>query len=227
MTISVSSVITKAQTIIQDATGVRWPSDELLGWLNDGQREILIYKPSANAKNVSVKLTTGTKQSLPADGLQLLDVIRNTGTDGNTPGRAIRITMREILDAQLPDWHSSTANATVKHYTYSPLTPKVFYVYPPQPSTNQGYVEMAYGALPADATLNGNINVDDIYQTVLIDYILYRAYSKDTEYAADPQRASAHQAAYLATLTGRTAVEVGADPNATAPANPNISPNSQ
>lgn len=222
-TIIARTVIEKAQIILQDTTGVRWPSDtELLGWLNDGQREVMVFKPNANVKNVAVKLTTGTKQSLPADGVQLIDVVRNMGTDGTTPGRAIRIVMREILDAQVPDWHTSTPNATTKHYTYSVLDPKNFYVYPPQPASNQGYSEMVYGAVPTDATINGAISIDDIYQNALIDYILYRAYSKDTEYAADPNRADKHQAAYIASLTGKVKAEIGSNPNSNAPANPNV-----
>jgi hypothetical protein len=223
-TITAASVISKAQIILQDTTGVRWPSDtELLGWLNDGQREVMVYKPNANAKNMAIKLATGTKQSLPDDGVQLIDVVRNMGTNGTTPGRSIRIVMREILDAQVPDWHFSAANAVAKHYTYSMLDPKTFYVYPPQPASNQGYVEMVYGATPTDATINGVINIDDIYQNALIDYILYRAYSKDTEYAADSNRADKHQTAYIASLTGKAKAEIGVNPNSTSPANPNVS----
>lgn len=226
-TVTVASVITKVQTILQDTTGIRWPDSELLGWLNDGQREIVLYKPNAFVKNTSVKLASGTKQTLPADGVQLIDVVRNMGTGGATPGRAIRITMREILDSQVPGWHASTADAEVKHYMYTVLDPKTYYVYPPQPSTAQNYVELVYGAAPTDAILSGTITLDDIYQTILVDYCLYRAYSKDTEFAADQNRAVAHQNAYIAALTGKAKVEAGANPNLTAPANPNVIPNSR
>ncbi len=226
-TVTASSVISKAQTILQDTTGIRWPEAELLGWLNDGQREIVLYKPNAFVKNTSIRLATGSKQSLPADGVQLIDVVRNMGLDGLTPGRAIRITMREVLDSQLPGWHSSTPSTEAKHYMYSALDPKNFYVFPPQPSSNQGFVELVYGAAPNDALLNGTITIDDIYQTVLLDYVLYRAYSKDTEYAADVNRAASHKEAYISALTGKTTVEFGVNPNSTAPANPNITPNSR
>ena len=226
-TITAQSVVDKVQVILQDTTGVRWPDSELLDWLNDGQREIVLYKPNAFIKNLAVRMAGGTKQSLPADGVQLIDVVRNMGTNGTTPGRAVRITMREVLDSQLPDWHSETPNSVVKHYVYSLLDPKNFYVYPPQPAAGQGYIELVYGASPTDTTLGGTITLDDIYQNVLVDYILYRAYSKDTEYAADQNRAAAHQNAYIAALTGKAKVEVGANPNSMAPANPNVTPNTR
>lgn len=226
-TVTVPSVIAKVQTILQDATGIRWPDTELLGWLNDGQREIVLYKPNAFVKNIATRLVAGTKQGLPADGVQLIDVVRNMGTDGVTPGRSVRITMREVLDSQIPNWHADTPSSAVKHYMYSMLDPKNFYVFPPQPAAGQGYVELIYGASPTDATLVSTITLDDIYQTILVDYMLYRAYSKDTEFAADQNRASAHQSAYIAALTGKAKVEAGVNPNSTAPANPNVTPNTR
>lgn len=224
-TIIASTIIDKAQTILQDTTGIRWPDDELLGWLNDGQREIVIYKPNASVKNQSVALAAGTKQTIPADGVQLIDIPRNMG-NGSTPGRSIRITMREVLDAQVPNWHALAQTTEIKHYTYTPLDPKTYYVYPPAVAGTQ--VEMIYAAAPTNVGSSGSaITIDDIYQTVLLDYVLYRAYSKDTEYAADVNRAAAHQNAYLAALGGKAKVEAAVNPNATAPANPNVTPNTR
>lgn len=216
-TLSTASVIDKAQTVLQDTTGVRWPDAELLGWLNDGQRTIVIYKPNAYVRNIPILMVQGTKQSLPSDGVQLINVVRNMGANGTTPGRAIRIVQQEMLDARVPNWHSATASAEVQHFVYSMLDPKTFYVYPP--NTGTGYVEMSYGAEPPNTTLGGAITVDNVYQTVLLDYMLYRAFSKDTEFA-DQSRSSAYFNAFLAALTGKARVEVGANPNVQAPANP-------
>ncbi|MFA5630342.1 MAG: DUF6682 family protein [Porticoccaceae bacterium] len=219
-TINVSSVVSKAQIILQDTTGIRWPELELLGWLNDGQRDIAVHKPNAFVKNVSHSLAVGTKQTLPGDGVLLIDIVRNLPN-----GRAVRIVMREILDAQIPNWHSAPASGEIKHYTYSHLDPKTFYVYPPSNGGNN--VELVYGAAPTEAALGGTITLDDIYATALLDYVLYRGYSKDTEYAADQNRSANHYAAYIATVSGKASVEGVVNPNMTAPANPNITPNSR
>ena len=226
-TILANAIISKAQVILQDTTGIRWPSDELLGWLNDGQREIVIYKPNAYIKNISHQLKPGTKQDLPPDGVQLMDLVRNMGATGTQPGRAIRLTMREVLDAQDPNWHLGTPSPVAVHYTYSVNDPKTFYVYPPQPTTGMTRVEMVYGASPTNIAANAAITVDDVYQNVLLDYMLYRAYSKDSEYTADQGRADKHQNAYLATLSGKVKVEQVSDPNLAAPANPNVKPNTR
>lgn len=212
-TITAESIINKVHDVLQDAEGIQWTDQELLGWLNDGQRDIVVLKPNAYVKNDKLKLSEGSKQTIPADGIQLIEIVRNLGTNGLTPGRVITIIDRRMLDSINPDWHTTTSSATVDHFMFTPLDPKRFYVYPPQPSANQGYVEIVYGAYPVDATLNGVISIDDIYQNALIDYILYRAFSKDSEFAADANRANAHQAAYFASITGKSQAESTASPN--------------
>ena len=223
-TVTVASLMGKASIILKDDDQTRWPTTELLGWINDGQREIVLYKPNACTKNISVPTVAGTKQTLPTDGVQLVDISRNMGASpGTTPGRAIRLTYREILDVREPDWHTKTPSAVVQHFTYNPLDPKTYYVYPPQPATGMGYVDMVYAAIPDDCVSGtGNvISVDDVYAGVLFDYVLYRAFSKESEFA-DPARATFHQGAYLAPLGGKAKAEASENPNTNAPARSSI-----
>lgn len=222
-TITVTQLLNRVSVILQDPTNVRWPQAELLDWVNDGQREIATYKPNAFVKNESKQLVTGTKQTLPADGVSLIDVVRNMGTNGSTPGNAIRAVSREILDSQIPGWHASTAAATVKHFIYNPLDPKTFYVYPPQPNAAQNQVEMVYVASPTDATLNSTITLDDIYLSALVNYVLFRAYSKDAEFAANVQLSQGYFAMFKGNLEGKVTAEAATNPNiALAPFNPNV-----
>jgi len=215
-TTQVNNIVSRAGTLIQDATNVRWPQAELLDWLNDGQREVVLHKPEASVKNVSVSLTTGsTKQTIPTDGILLLDVTRNMGSGGSTPGNAIRLTTREVLDAQKPTWHTD-ANALgyVQHYIYDTRDPKTFYVYPKAPAT-AWYAEVVYSAAPTDCSLGGTIQIDDIYANALLDYVLYRAYSKDAEYAANANLAIAHYQAFANAIGLKTQNDMSRNPNAT------------
>ena len=222
-TITVASILTKVTTILQDASNVRWSADELVLWLNDAQRELVLYKPNAYVVSTAVKCVQGTKQSLPAAAVSLVDIVRNMGTDGTTPGNAIRAVSREILDTQVPNWHAATASAIVKHFVYTPLDTKNYYVYPPQPSTNQGYIELVYVALPTDAVSGGVITLDDIYVTPIISYILFRAYSKDAEYAANATLAATYYQQFQGLMQGKISAEMESNPNqALAPFNPNV-----
>ena len=217
-TITALSTLTKAQTILQDTTGIRWPVDgELLGWLNDGQREVVLNKPEASVKNESVVLTAGsTKQTIPATGIMLMDITRNMGAAGTSPGKAIRLVSRDVLDAQRPDWHAdANTGSYIQHFMYDPRDPKTFYVYPKAPATAH-YLEVVYSAAPTDcATTASTIGIDDIYANALIDYVLYRAYSKDADYAQNGQLALAHFTAFMNSLGIKTQNEQSRNPNTT------------
>jgi hypothetical protein len=217
MTIAAQSIIRRVVETMQDNTSVRWPVAELVRYLNDGQREVVLYRPDSMVTNATVALAGGAKQALPSNGSKLIDVIRNTsGTK-----RSVRMTVRNILDTQSPNWYNLTGVTEVLHYMYDPRDPKVFYVYPPAASSGAS-VEIVYSAYPTDITepadgavysaVAGNISLPDIYGNVLADYILYRAYTKDSEYAGNAQRAQAHYGAFQAALTTEMAGTTGVAP---------------
>lgn len=199
MTTLASAVLSKAAIILQDVTNVRWAISELLGWLNDGQQEIVLLLPEACTKTQTVVLSPGTRQALPTDGIRLIAITRNMGNAGNTPGRAVRVIDRAVLDAQLPNWHTDSASQTTMHYAFDSRNPKSFYVYPPQPSP-AGHVEMVYSFSPTAVANTDPITLDDIYVNALLDFILYRAYLKDAEYTQNAQRAQIHYETFLKSL---------------------------
>jgi len=132
--------------------------------------------------NESVVLVAGTKQSIPTGGIQLIDLVRNMGTNGTTAGAPISQVDRNVIDIVNSDWHSETGAATVKYFVFNPKDPTKFYVSPPQPSSAFGYVEMEYADTPDDpAGASSDITLDDIYEPVLIDLMLYYAYSVNAD----------------------------------------------
>lgn len=197
MAITAGQIFDKIERLVVDETNVRWTVAELLGWLNSGQREIVLLKPNSLTATTNVTLVAGTKQELPATGLVLIDVTRNMGSGGTTAGRAITPIDRRLLDTTNPNWHADTAAAEAKHYCYDIRNPKVFYVWPPQPTSTTQQIEIIQSISPTDATTeSSNISLDDIYEGPLIDYILYRAYSKDAEFAGSSDKAQVHYQAF-------------------------------
>lgn len=186
-----TTVVARAKTTLQDETNIRWTDGELLNNLNDGQRHIVSIKPDAYAKNSVITLVAGTKQSIPADAVKLIRAVRNMGTNGTTPGRAIYKGDLDIIDRTDPEWHTSTAAAEVKNYFFEKENHRDFYVSPPQPVSGFGQIEIIYSASPSDATINGvnngvadsTITLDDIYFDPIYFYILFKAHSKETKEA--------------------------------------------
>jgi hypothetical protein len=211
-TITAQSIINKASTLLLDTSNVRWTRAELLGWLNDGQRQIVTMSPSATNKVAVMKLVAGTRQNIPSDGWTLLNVIRYMGTDGTRPGRAVRITSQQLLDSYNPNWHSSTPSVVPQSYVFDQQDQTAFYVYPP--NTGNGYVQLNYSPEPADLTSESQpIVVRDIFQTALLDYILYRACSKDAEYAPGLQLAMGYLQTFNLAMGVKQDAELKNSPN--------------
>jgi hypothetical protein len=224
MAISAQSIVRRCVDILQDSSSVRWPVDELVRYLNDGQREVALYRPDALVQNSTVTLVTGSKQTIPSDGSKLIEIVRNNSTGSK---KAVRLVNREILDAQTPDWHDITGQDEILHYMYDPRDRDVFYVYPP--ATTSAKLDIVYSIYPSDIAepgngatwedVTGNINVPDIYGNVIQDYILYRAYTKDSEYAGNANRAQAHYATFANALGIEISATIQAGPQS--PTNPN------
>lgn len=212
----VVDIISRAQVLLQDNTGTRWPRTELQGWLNDAYKEIILVRPDAYAQSAKITLSPGTRQSIavtPAGALRLLDVVRNTA--GGSAKRAIRTIDRKILDEQMPDWHAQVGSIDVQHFIFDPKLPKEFLVYPPALATSE--VEIVYSSVPTPHTLTDSqlssaataetLKLDDVYANAILDYVLYRGYSKDASYAGNAQRASQAYTAFSNSLGMKSQVD--------------------
>ena len=209
-----ANILSRVESTLQDTANVRWTEAELLNYINDGQREIANIQPSSTALHANVQLVTGTKQAIPSDGLKLISVLRNMSdaSGGATGGRAIRLVSWDILDTQNPDWHEPTVTGdathgtTPKHYLFDENDPLNFYVYPGV--AGNAYVEMVYSQRPTDlANTSETIAVPDNYSNALIDYCLFRAFTKDSEFAGNAQRAGTHYQLFAVSVSGKAQID--------------------
>jgi hypothetical protein len=220
-TVKVIDVIRRVEDVLQDSN-IRWPRTELQNWMNESYLAITLARPDANAKSGTFTCTAGTRQVLTnefASALRLLDVTRNLAATSTK--RVIRLVARSVLDDQRPSWHAESGTVNIQHYTFDPRQPKEFFVYPP--ATTDAQVEVVYTDSPGAHSLTEEqldpegtetevIKLDDIYMSPVIDWILYRAYSKDAEYGANEQRAQASYAAFNAAISTKNQVDAASAP---------------
>lgn len=197
--VKAKDLIDRVSVVLQDRTNVRWSRADLLTYLNDAQRQIVIQRPDAGAVNMAFACLSSSKQQLPDGSVRLLTVLRNSA------GNAITKIKRDTLDVQMPGWHLFPATDGVEHYLYNPLDPKFFYVFP-VPAEGHS-IDIIYSMTPADiADENTAIALDDIYANVISDYMLYSAYRKDATYG-DPGRATLYLQAFNSALGIKTQVD--------------------
>lgn len=182
-------IVEDLHTALQDPAGTRWPASELVRYLNDGQREIAVYRPDATATAMVFTLSAGVRQTLPAVVAALIEVVRNAAGTRS----AITQVERPLLDAVEPDWASAQPDTTI-HFMTDVRDPRAFDVYPPAVAGRA--VETVVSTYPepiADpaspgrqaSTVTGDTSIAEKYTGALFDYALYRAWGKDAEFGGN------------------------------------------
>ena len=201
MPISAQSILAQVARDLNDETSIRWTTGDLVAYFNDGQRDILTHRPDARNVTASIALASGAKQALPAGAEKLIDITHNTG---GTKGAITRV-QRSLLDSQVRGWRGLTGVTTILHFLYDEREPKAFEVYPPA-AISGASVEAEYAAItvniatPAPGTttaaITGDLSLSDLFANAIRNYVMFRCYSKNTEFTANPSMAAAFYGAY-------------------------------
>lgn len=172
-----ASVITDGAALtLVDTDHVTWSVAELLGYLNEALRATALVKPDLVTKQEALTLAAGVLQNLPADGISLIDITRNVA---GTQRVVTQVDLQMLAEVQR-FWPAATQEVAVEHFTVNPTAPRQFNVYPPNDGTGQ--VIALYGVVPTALTaVSETIPVLDIYQQPLLQYVLSRAYAKNTK----------------------------------------------
>jgi hypothetical protein len=245
-TVLMRDVLWRASTMLQDTKPqfYRHLEHDMVDAANDAQTAIAKFLPSACSRVDSVRLVPGTKQSIqaipaayckpgdgstpavPIIGTQVLDVVRNMGADGLTPGMAIRIIPGKVQDAQDRNWHTSAAVA-VKAFVYDPATPRYFWVYPGAHASTQVWLDIAYTAQPLAIPNTGTegaelyayagsstqtITIADEHLDDIVNYIVARMLFKPSEWS-DAQKGNAFAAMFTGSLNAKVQALTGHNPN--------------
>lgn len=212
MALTVAQVFTRVADILNDIGNVRWTSAELLRYLSDGRRVLLIQRPDLYATTEVIDLAGGTRQTIPSTGHRLLNVHCNVSADGSTRGRAMRPVDEEVLERVIPSWRSVANAEALVHWMYDERHPRVFEVYP-QAVLGQK-VEITYTAEPTELAGTGTeLTQEGPYGAALVDYVVHRALSKDEEHAMHAERARLHYESFINLVSEGDQREVPASPN--------------
>lgn len=183
MATTVQSLLDRFDALMNDVGSVRWPTAERLMWVNDGQRELVTFKDDAFVKHATITTTTGARQQVPSDCHKVLMV--RVGTTG----QAVLPCDRTALDAFSPAWMTALSTSAPKNWMPDESA-EYIWVYPAQ-QTPGASLPVTYSAYPPVAAQGDSLSVRDGYASNVLNYMLYRAYSKDAETAGNAELAAA------------------------------------
>jgi hypothetical protein len=171
--------------------GSRVTEEDWIRYIGGALKNLILVRPDARTKLVAHQLTADTTvQTLPDEALRLIDIVRNMGTDGLTPGYPITIIRKELLDDADYTWHTATAQSYIDHYMYNLEDPYRFWVTPIPSSAI--YVDMIYSYVPTLPTAGSDdVDIRDVFWAPIIHWMLYKAFMIDDE-AVNTEQAIHH-----------------------------------
>jgi hypothetical protein len=192
-----ADIIATARTIYNDADSVLYRKEdaELLGYLNDGMREVSGLKPELFMTIGDMECTAGeVEQAVSfADAQALVEVLCIHDSTALTPFDFA------TLSAFRPGWRTDAAGAA-QQWSKLQGDPLRFFIYPKAPASQT--LDVRYIRIPTVLALTDVIDeVPEAYIPALVDYVVYRAESADDEHAISG-RATSHYQAFVAKVKG-------------------------
>lgn len=172
--------INARSTQLGDVDGTTWANETMIVALNQAIRLLVLKRPDSSYKIQTILLKKGSRQNIPADGVSLINVVRNINSDDSI-GDSIREISKRSLDSMFPGWHKRTATL-VEEYCADQRAPKHFYVYPSPAADDTVKIEIEYSAMPNPVTrdtVSEELPFDPIYDQPLIEFMLYKLLSGD------------------------------------------------
>ncbi len=155
-------------TLLDPSPGDTWTDAMLLGYINSAERAACALRHELNTTRGAVSLAAGTEQALPAGSTALFSLEYNT-----TSKRRIRLVDEALLNAISPVAGAATQETDVRDYALDPRDRTRFRVWPPNNGT--GSVYALRGTVPTA------INLDDIYEDAIKQFVLCEAYASNTK----------------------------------------------
>lgn len=175
MAILASTIINAVRFTLMDAAAATWSDAVLLADLNSAERKVCMLKRDAYVVRGDIALVAGSKQTLPAGGLCILDLYYNT-----SGGQTIRLVDRSLMDEAARFWTAATPEAAVQDWCADPKDPTRWDVLPPGNGT--GSVNALYGAMPTAISATTNpINLPDVFESILKCFLLSEAYQHNSK----------------------------------------------
>lgn len=208
----VSGLLALLKDSLTDADSVAWSQPTLVMYLNQALLALVSVRPDASEFTTILTLSAGSKQALPADGLRLLSIFRNTNAAGAYVGPIVRHIERTSLDDLNASWMQEAPSEFCQEYWYDERAPRQFWT---NPVIAGARVEASLCRVPPTMTSpDDTLPVDDVFVPALREWILYLAWGRDDETSPTSARAADHRNTFFNLLGLKEQADAKSSPKA-------------
>jgi len=182
----------------------RFPQDELIEYLNEGLAQLAVLKPTLFRTIITLPLGAGAQQKVPENVESIEDLTFNLNADDSL-GPAILPGNYALERTYGKGVCPSAGDYVVRSYIALPTTGAFFFVDPPVPPGQTIRVQAVVTVAPqVITTANTPVDLPNAspltYRNHLKDWMLYRAFAKDTESQTSATLSQAHFKAFYTAL---------------------------
>lgn len=183
-------IITRARDVTNDtvSSAYRQSDTELLRYFNDGVREISLLQPNIfQVIGDYVCTPSQSEQAISFTSAQA--IVKVLCVHGST---ALTEFSMDAMSAFNPGWRADTVGSA-KQWCRAQGDLLRFFVYPPAPAATQT-LDILYVVSPTDLAIGATITaIPDSLTPALVDYVVFRAESKDDEHGSSGRAVAAYQ----------------------------------
>ncbi|GIB55152.1 TPA: DUF6682 family protein [Vibrio cholerae] len=195
MDVTVKVLLDRIARDLIDIRNVRWSRPELMDFLNDAIAAIVLRRPDLSRTTSKVHADTNTV-ALPDDAYQILAV----NHINNIAAQYVDINK---LNQLYPEWRNTSGVPVC--WTRNELDETTLFIYPSPESRVD--VEVVYSRTLKVTQESDSFPLSPMYEGVVGDFVMYRAYNKDSQNPAEGQKAQLHLQAFASALGDKTATD--------------------
>lgn len=181
---------------------VRWTRTELIGYLNEAITEVRARRPEAFVLTTDLALQPGDIQRLPKDFASLINVEASYNGHRRSPVtkadyKYARLFTKQVRSADFDG--DPLADYQVRTFTPHPVDDTIFYVDPPFPVGCSARIVATLVFRPKrldDTDMHRDLPVKPEIEPALLEWMLYRAFTKDQESATAREQGVMHKKSF-------------------------------
>ncbi|CAE6958680.1 DUF6682 family protein [Paraburkholderia domus] len=201
---TVASLVDEVSLLLNDAEAdypnIRWTRGELVEYANDAAGQIAMLRPDLFEQTDTVTLKPGDRQTLPDNAL-FYRVDGTLDSKGQLQGRpyaadAVAARVSRLWFDAIACRDSCAARSkpyVINSWVFDPNDPSSFYVDPPVPASPPVRVVVTLSRPPQRANEDADLSADTRFHNAIIEFMLYRAFSKDEDSQTSLARSDRHK----------------------------------
>lgn len=188
---NVSDIITRVQRSFGDESAVQVTEDDIIRWINDAQRAIVLNNPEVLPTIATVDITKGVHEyAFPAD-LLLLTSIRAKMPDMQSYQFLPYLNIQEF-DRIINGWDGSAFGESGRAFSYTIYNRSIFLFPTPDKDSTDG-LKILYSLRPTEITgTQDALSLAEEYHNAIVTYCMAQANTMDEDYEA----AAIHEAKF-------------------------------